>query len=316
MAQTISSKGWVVIPADLRKKYGLKPGDAVHVVDYGGVLMLVPAHKDPINEGRGLLKGRALFSKIYWKSAGATLRPKSGSTRLSPAMKRTRPAFILDTNAFLSFLLDEPAASIVDDKLSTARAGGCLLLMSAMSVGEVCYIVERRRGVEDVGESLALLDELPVQIVDLDRPAILGAAHIKAGHPISLADAFVVALAISADATVITGDPEFKRVEHLVPVLWLPGHTRLLGRRRDLGGESSPDGVLGDHPGLHELQQVVRAAGLRAHPAHAGAAERLAPHHGAGDRPVDVEVAHPELPGRPHDVGRVAGVEAAGEAVA
>ena len=57
MAQTISSKGWIVIPAELRKKYGLKPGDKVHVVDYGGVISLVPALKDPIEQGRGMLKG-------------------------------------------------------------------------------------------------------------------------------------------------------------------------------------------------------------------------------------------------------------------
>jgi AbrB family looped-hinge helix DNA binding protein len=53
----MSSKGWIVIPADLRKKYGLKPGDAVHVIDYGGVLMLVPALGDPIRQGLGLLAG-------------------------------------------------------------------------------------------------------------------------------------------------------------------------------------------------------------------------------------------------------------------
>ncbi len=57
MAQTISSKGWVVIPADLRKKYGLKPGDAVNVIDYGGVLALVPALKDPVKQSRGMFAG-------------------------------------------------------------------------------------------------------------------------------------------------------------------------------------------------------------------------------------------------------------------
>jgi AbrB family looped-hinge helix DNA binding protein len=57
LAQTISSKGWVVIPADLRKKYGLKPGDAVNVVDYGGVLALVPVLKDPVEQSRGMLAG-------------------------------------------------------------------------------------------------------------------------------------------------------------------------------------------------------------------------------------------------------------------
>ena len=53
---TISSKGWVVIPAELRKKYHLMPGTEVVIVDYGGVLSIVPAYKDPVKQGRGLLK--------------------------------------------------------------------------------------------------------------------------------------------------------------------------------------------------------------------------------------------------------------------
>jgi len=39
MTLTISSKGWVVIPAELRKKYHLTPGTEVLIVDYGGVLI-------------------------------------------------------------------------------------------------------------------------------------------------------------------------------------------------------------------------------------------------------------------------------------
>jgi AbrB family looped-hinge helix DNA binding protein len=35
MSVTVSEKGWVVIPADLRKKYNLHPGAEVSVVDYG-----------------------------------------------------------------------------------------------------------------------------------------------------------------------------------------------------------------------------------------------------------------------------------------
>lgn len=52
----ISRKGWIVIPAALRKKYGLKPGDEVRVVDYGGVLSIVPVASDPIRAGAGLLR--------------------------------------------------------------------------------------------------------------------------------------------------------------------------------------------------------------------------------------------------------------------
>ena len=57
MSLTISTKGWVVIPAELRKKYNLLPGTEVIIVDYGGVLSIVPALKHPIKQGRGLLKG-------------------------------------------------------------------------------------------------------------------------------------------------------------------------------------------------------------------------------------------------------------------
>ncbi len=54
----LSQKGWVVIPAALREKYGLKPGADLRVVDYGGVLALVPALKDPVKNGAGMLKGK------------------------------------------------------------------------------------------------------------------------------------------------------------------------------------------------------------------------------------------------------------------
>jgi len=57
MQVTISQKGWVVIPAELRKKYDLKPGKTMQVVDYGGVLALVPSMEDPIEEAAGMLKG-------------------------------------------------------------------------------------------------------------------------------------------------------------------------------------------------------------------------------------------------------------------
>ncbi len=54
---TISAKGWVVIPVELRNKYKLNPGSRVVIVDYGGVLALVPAMDDPIKQSRGMLKG-------------------------------------------------------------------------------------------------------------------------------------------------------------------------------------------------------------------------------------------------------------------
>ena len=59
MVLTISNKGWVVIPAEMRKKYHLNPGTKVVIVDYGGVLAIVPAVKDPVKQGYGFFKGEA-----------------------------------------------------------------------------------------------------------------------------------------------------------------------------------------------------------------------------------------------------------------
>ena len=70
----ISSKGWVVIPARLRRKYNLKPGDRVHIVDYGGVVSLVPASVDPVKHAAGMLKGRRSLTRAileeHWRERG------------------------------------------------------------------------------------------------------------------------------------------------------------------------------------------------------------------------------------------------------
>jgi AbrB family looped-hinge helix DNA binding protein len=67
MVLTISNKGWVVIPAEMRKKYNLAPGTEVTLVDYGGVLTIVPVTADPIKKGRGLLKGKPSLSAVLKK---------------------------------------------------------------------------------------------------------------------------------------------------------------------------------------------------------------------------------------------------------
>ena len=63
---TVSQKGWIVIPAELRDKYQWKPGDRVKVVDYGGVVSLVPVLRNAEEEAMGTLKapGRSLLKAL------------------------------------------------------------------------------------------------------------------------------------------------------------------------------------------------------------------------------------------------------------
>ena len=62
---TVSNKGWVVIPVELHKKYGLKPGTEVRIVDYGGVLAIIPALREPVNQAAEMLKtGKKLTDSL------------------------------------------------------------------------------------------------------------------------------------------------------------------------------------------------------------------------------------------------------------
>lgn len=53
---TVSQKGWIVLPAELRKKYHLHPGAKVAFVEIEGGLQLVPVPEDPIAALVGFLK--------------------------------------------------------------------------------------------------------------------------------------------------------------------------------------------------------------------------------------------------------------------
>ena len=65
---TLSEKGWVVIPQEMRAHYGLKKGDRVHVIDYGGVISIIPASEASIKNSLGMLKGKTSLVKELAKS--------------------------------------------------------------------------------------------------------------------------------------------------------------------------------------------------------------------------------------------------------
>jgi ribonuclease VapC len=130
--------------------------------------------------------------------------------------------FVLDTFALLAMVRNEAGAQRVEDLLRQAAQGALICRISAINVGEAVYTVERQSDLAGVRHLLAELDQAQILIEDATWPRILAAAHVKARFPLSYADAFAVALAQEYGATVATGDPEFKAVERLVSVEWLP----------------------------------------------------------------------------------------------
>jgi ribonuclease VapC len=129
---------------------------------------------------------------------------------------------VLDSFAVLGYLGNESSASFVRDLLQEARKKTVDLWLSLINYGEILYIVERERGLQAAQHTIGIIDRLPIAIADVNREIVFTAAHFKARHPISYADAFCVALAKIKGAAVVTGDPEFKAVESEVAVHWLP----------------------------------------------------------------------------------------------
>ncbi|MGE5221441.1 MAG: type II toxin-antitoxin system VapC family toxin [Omnitrophica WOR_2 bacterium] len=130
-------------------------------------------------------------------------------------------SFVLDSFALLSHLQDEGGRGRIVDLLEQAQQGNCHLLLSSVNLGEVCYVIERRRGLRDVQLVLAAVDSLPIEILPADRDAVLAAAHLKAHYPISFADAFAATAAQARSAILLTGDPEFKSLSPVLQIEWL-----------------------------------------------------------------------------------------------
>jgi AbrB family looped-hinge helix DNA binding protein len=59
----LSTRGRVSIPREIREFCQLKKGGRVHFIDYGGVMVIVPATADPLSLARGIAKGKMSLVK-------------------------------------------------------------------------------------------------------------------------------------------------------------------------------------------------------------------------------------------------------------
>jgi predicted nucleic acid-binding protein len=133
-----------------------------------------------------------------------------------------KPHYILDSFALLAFLQGEVSMTRVQEVLESAENQQSLVFMCIINLGEVLYIIEREQGLAKAHEALAAIQNLPMEILPADNQTVLAAAHIKANHSVSYADAFVVVCAQDINGIILTGDKEFELVESLASVEWLP----------------------------------------------------------------------------------------------
>ena len=128
---------------------------------------------------------------------------------------------VLDSFALLAYFQDEPGAGRVEEVLRQASDGELELCITVVNVGEVIYNIENRHNRRAATECLTKILEWPIELVDVDSDLALSAAAVKMETRMGHLDCFVVALAQKLDATIVTGDPDFKRVEDRVAIEWL-----------------------------------------------------------------------------------------------
>jgi ribonuclease VapC len=128
---------------------------------------------------------------------------------------------ILDAHALMLYLEKEPGHEKVASLFVSAVEKDERLLMTSVNYGEIYYIILRECGQEKINEIESIIRTLPIEIIDVDIHLAREAARFKAAKKIFYADCFAAALTKIRKGELITGDKEFKIIDHEIKILWI-----------------------------------------------------------------------------------------------
>lgn len=94
-------------------------------------------------------------------------------------------------------------------------------LLQIINFGEVIYRTKKDFGEEAKIRAIRNVIRLGFRIIPASDSLVYAAAELKGSYSISYADAFLLATALREKATIVTGDPEFKKVESLCHIEWV-----------------------------------------------------------------------------------------------
>ncbi len=157
-----------------------------------------------------------LFGIIAASSGKGLLLPKN-SYKSGKRTENVKKKKVFDSFALLAYLKGEKGSDQIMSHLSSDE-----VIINAVNLGEVFYILARSHGVDNARHFVStIVPSLPLTCVTNGCAEVLEAARIKAEYSLSYADCFAIATALRENAPVVTGDPEFKKVEEIVRVDWI-----------------------------------------------------------------------------------------------
>lgn len=150
-----------------------------------------------------------VWGRRFWKIA-------RGTGNVNPS--RGAPAYLLDTSALLAMIEDEPGAERVEDLLRQER-----VLIPWVALLEVHYVTARRHDVAEADRRYGLLTQVGATILwENDERLLLQASHLKAGHPLSLADCLIAAHGSRHGSVLVHRDSEYRQLAGEVELEELP----------------------------------------------------------------------------------------------
>jgi ribonuclease VapC len=129
--------------------------------------------------------------------------------------------YLLDSYAMIAYFEDEPGADRVAQVLKQLIKGKAKGFMSVVNWGEVYYNTLREQGVSEAEKVILQLDKFPIQIVDVNKELAYEAAKLKGEFRIAYADCFAVALSVKLNADLVTGNPDFKKLQERISIQWI-----------------------------------------------------------------------------------------------
>lgn len=133
----------------------------------------------------------------------------------------SKSPLLFDSHALLRFFQREDGHEQVARLLDQAHRAKTRKLLCAINLGEIIYITKRAFGDQKKIEVLAHIERLGFTVLPVPNSLVFQAAELKVEHSISYADCFALAAAIDHKASIVTGDPEFRKVEHLARIIWI-----------------------------------------------------------------------------------------------